>query len=118
MINEQESKMESYLLKIVEQNDTMINLLKTIAVNTTPVAPEQVDESKAILNRMESLTKRERQVIDLLMQGKMNKEMAYELQLSLSTIEAHRSSVMKKMKAKNVAQLSIDYAKYQSLMKF
>lgn len=118
MINEQESKMESYLLKIVEQNDTMINLLKTIAFNTSPAAPTEIDEGKAIQIKFESLTKRERQVIELLVQGMMNKEMAYQLSLSLSTIEAHRSSIMKKMEAKNVAQLTVEYMKYQSLMKF
>lgn len=118
MINEQESIVESYLLRIVEQNDTIINLLKTIAANTTPTANIEVDESKALINKMDSLTKGERQVLDLLMQGMMNKEMAYNLSLSLSTIEARRSSVMKKMEAKNVAQLTVEYMKYQALMKF
>lgn len=109
---------EGYLEKIFQQNESIIDLLKIIASNTAPTTPTKDDESASIIAGFESLTKRERQVIELVMQGMMNKQMAYELSLSLSTIEAHRSSVMKKMDAKNVAELTRKYMTYQSLRNF
>lgn len=116
MKNERESILEVHLKRIVEQNDTMIELLKVIAGNSSSHAT--ADEGEIILGKVESLTKRERQILELIMQGMMNKQMAYELSLSLSTIEAHRSGIMKKMGAKNVTQLTKEYMKYQSLIKF
>lgn len=117
MINENEYMTEAYLKKIVEQNDAIIGLLKVIADNVKPTKTED-EENRIVLDKMESLTKRERQILELIMQGMMNKQMAYELQLSLSTIEAHRSGLMKKMDVKNLTQLTKEYMKYQSLMKF
>lgn len=118
MINENESMTEAYLKKIVEQNDAIIGLLQVIADNVKPTTKTEDEENRLILEKMESLTKRERQILELIMQGMMNKQMAYELQLSLSTIEAHRSGIMKKMDVKNVTQLTKEYMKYQSLMKY
>jgi FixJ family two-component response regulator len=59
----------------------------------------------AIRRRFETLTPRERQVIALVTDGKMNKQMAGELQLSEITIKVHRGAVMKKMGARSVADL-------------
>lgn len=51
------------------------------------------------------LSERERQVIHLICDGKLNKEIAYELSISMSTVEVHRANIMKKMQAKTLAQL-------------
>lgn len=51
------------------------------------------------------LTPREREVMDLLTQGKQNKVMAADLGLSQRTVEIHRAHVMEKMGARSVAQL-------------
>lgn len=55
--------------------------------------------------RVASLTARERQVLDLVVQGKMNKVIADLLGVSIKTIELHRSRVMTKMKASSFAEL-------------
>lgn len=52
-----------------------------------------------------TLTHRERQVMDLVVRGRMNKEMAAELHLSPKTIECHRAQVMKKMEVDNLPDL-------------
>lgn len=54
---------------------------------------------------LHSLTKRERQVLDLVLKGMKNQEMANQLCVSLRTIEVHRSNVMKKLDVDNVASL-------------
>lgn len=60
---------------------------------------------QSIQMRIASLTPRERQVLDLVVQGKLNKQIAAELQLSQKTVEAHRANLMSKMQASNVADL-------------
>jgi two-component system, LuxR family, response regulator FixJ len=64
-----------------------------------------LQQKDAIKSRLDSLTPREREVLDLLADGKQNKVMAAELGLSQRTVEIHRSNVMDKMQAKSVAQL-------------
>lgn len=64
-----------------------------------------------ITERLEKLTTRERQVLKLLIQGKLNKMVAAELDLSIKTIELHRSNIMRKLKSRSLAQIiSMIYA--------
>jgi FixJ family two-component response regulator len=51
------------------------------------------------------LTERERQVMALVVAGRVNKQIASELGLSLVTVKVHRGQVMRKMLAKSVAEL-------------
>jgi FixJ family two-component response regulator len=51
------------------------------------------------------LSQRELQVLQGIIMGKQNKVMSTELNISLKTVEAHRSSMMKKIKVKSVAEL-------------
>lgn len=55
--------------------------------------------------RFSGLTKREQQVMKLVVAGKLNKQIAHELCICTSTVEFHRSRMMKKMGAKNLAEL-------------
>ena len=62
-------------------------------------------EHLAVAERIEQLTRRERQVLNLVVDGMSSKDIAADLAVSLKTIEAHRGKVMKKMQAKSVPQL-------------
>jgi two-component system response regulator FixJ len=66
-----------------------------------------------INERIRSLTERECQVLHLIIEGKLNKQIADELSISISTVEAHRSNIMHKMQAKNLAQLIRFYLEAQ-----
>jgi len=58
-----------------------------------------------LLERLEQLTPREYEVMKKLLVGKSTKVIAYELKISHKTVESHRGQIMKKMQAKNVAEL-------------
>jgi FixJ family two-component response regulator len=58
-----------------------------------------------IVAREQSLTKREREVMELVVMGKPNKIIAHELGTSQRTIEIHRARVMEKMGAQSLADL-------------
>jgi two-component system response regulator FixJ len=55
--------------------------------------------------RFQSLTPREREVLDLLVEGHPSKIVAYKLGISVRTAEHHRAAVMKKMKARTLSHL-------------
>ena len=57
--------------------------------------------------RLQSLTPREHQVMDLVILGRSNKEIARELDISPKTVEVHRSHVMAKMEAHSLAELVV-----------
>lgn len=60
---------------------------------------------KSIKFCYQQLTKRERQVFQLVVTGKSNKIIAHELFITQSTVEAHRAKVMEKMSAGNLSEL-------------
>jgi len=62
-------------------------------------------EHSRIRTHLDTLTAREREVLDLLTQGKQNKAIAQDLGVSPRTIEIHRARVMEKMNAHSVAEL-------------
>jgi two-component system, LuxR family, response regulator FixJ len=58
-----------------------------------------------IEERIAQLTQREKEVLDLIVAGKANKVIAYELSISPRTVEIHRARVMDKTGARNLAEL-------------
>ncbi|MDP3538759.1 MAG: response regulator transcription factor [Azonexus sp.] len=59
----------------------------------------------AISHRIERLTQREREVMQLVVTGKLNKQIADQLDISMKTVEAHRARVMEKMGVRTLAEL-------------
>ncbi|MBF0609556.1 MAG: response regulator transcription factor [Magnetococcales bacterium] len=82
-------------------------LLDTLqkAIRDNLLTWEQKQESVNLIARWNDLSNREREVLDLVVLGKVNKQIADILQISIKTVEGHRASVMRKMNARTVADL-------------
>lgn len=77
----------------------------TEALKTDQERRSARDEQAEVSGRIDKLTKREREVMDLVVTGKPNKVIAYELGVSQRTVEIHRARVMEKMEARSLADL-------------
>ena len=70
-------------------------------------AAQQRDEEagRQAHTRLERLTQRERQVLGLIVAGRLNKQIADDLGISIKTVEAHRANIMDKLAARTMADL-------------
>jgi len=65
----------------------------------------EIREQESIQKRLDLLTPRETDVLRMIAQGKLNKQIAFELGITQRTVEVHRARVMEKIQAKTVADL-------------
>ena len=87
-------------------SDTQVGPCKNRALSTTPgEALDHERELRALRECQESLTPREREVMALVVSGKLNKQVGAELGISEITVKAHRGHMMRKMKADSLPDL-------------
>lgn len=91
-----------FILKPFNDQQLIEQIQKAIIKNTTISNPHQ---DKTTMESFSTLTIREQQIMTLIINGKLNKQIAHELNIAVSTVELHRSRMMKKMQAKNIAEL-------------
>ena len=68
-------------------------------------AHHQRNELDSLRGLVATLTRRERQVFNLIVRGKINKQIAHELGTTERTVKAHRHQVMEKMQVQSLAKL-------------
>lgn len=83
-------------------NEHLLDRLRACVTTDAEHEKARVDRREAE-HRLAALTERERQVVDMLVAGKINKVIADELSISPRTVESHRARIMKKL---DVASLS------------
>lgn len=76
-----------------------------IAVARSEILVRQELRKTTLKARYAELTRRERQVFSLILQGLLNREIGTELMISEITVKAHRGQVMRKMEAETLAEL-------------
>jgi len=86
-------------------NDQVLIDLVQNAVKQSLASRWNEQEKREWRARLEQLTPRERQVLDMIAAGESNKGIAHALGISEKTVEAHRAHVMDKMQAKSFAEL-------------
>jgi FixJ family two-component response regulator len=75
------------------------------ALQRDRVALEQEAEVHDLLRRYQTLTTREREVMALVVSGKLNEQIASEIGASQATVKIHRGNVMQKMQAGSLIEL-------------
>ena len=86
------------------EDEVLISTIRSVIEDKhPPVEPEH--HVREILVRVESLTPRERQVMDRLVAGKANKVIGRDLSISPRTVEIYRANVMAKMRASSISEL-------------
>lgn len=84
--------------------DQLLDALR-VALDRSETILRQRSEVRQLRSRYALLTRREQQVMTLVVSGLMNKQVGGELGISEITVKAHRGSVMRKMEAASFAQL-------------
>ena len=102
-INAMKKGAVDFLLKPVD--DAL--LLETVrnAISHHAAARGRQREREEITARLSTLSPREREVMDHVVRGRLNKQIAADMDISLKTVKVHRGRVMQKMHVRSVAEL-------------
>lgn len=85
-------------------DETILHAIRNAFARHSHDAAQQTEVS-AVTTRLQSLTVREREVLDGLIAGLPNKTIAYDLNISARTVEVHRANLMTKMAAGSLPEL-------------
>jgi DNA-binding NarL/FixJ family response regulator len=95
--------------------DELVNAIRTVAANQLYLSPRVTHavlaeylskDQMAAASIFSIMTAREREVLQLLAEGKTTKEIAFSLGLSVKTVEAHRQKIMEKSNIHSIAELT------------
>ncbi|RDE07597.1 response regulator transcription factor [Pelagibacterium lacus] len=85
--------------------ERLIGNVRDMMRRNTHILPPVQGQREVVLRGFTRLTPREREVLELLVNGKSNKETGLALGISARTVEVHRARVMEKLGARNTADL-------------
>ncbi len=93
-----------FVEKPFNDNELVDRVIEALALSAQ--RREREADSAGIASRLASLTARERQVMDLVLAGKLNKVIADDLGITMRTVEVHRAHVFEKMGVKTAVELA------------
>lgn len=99
--------MRAGAIEFIEKPTSEERILAALATASGMLFNRQpnIVSKKIVADRLSKLTEREREVLNHLLLGKLNKEIANELGVSQRTVEGHRSRIREKMQARGIADL-------------
>ena len=92
-----------FLTKPVQANDLLAAIARAVALDRE--RRRSRSDVAEVAARLGTLTPREREVLALVVAGRLNKQIAHQLGTSIKTIKVHRARVMAKMAVRTVADL-------------
>jgi two-component system, NarL family, response regulator NreC len=100
---------KGYLVKDAD-DDALLDAVRAVARGEAYLSPSVADAVLAdyrrhVTNPVDLLTAREREVLQLIAEGKTNKDIANQLSLSVYTVEAHRGRLMEKLNLHSTGDL-------------
>lgn len=100
---------KGYLLKNAIEAD-LVKAIRAVASGEGFLSPEisatvLADYQKHVPDPLGLVTPRERQLLQMLAEGKTSKEIATELEISIYTVDSHRSRIMKKLRLRTIGEL-------------
>jgi len=90
--------------KPFNDNDLVNRILEALALDASQRSAQAGQET--VNGRLATLSSRERQVMELVLLGRMNKIIADELQISMRTVEVHRARLFEKMGVRTAVELA------------
>jgi two-component system response regulator DctR len=93
-----------FVEKPCNDNDLVDRVLEALSLDKARCAAAATADS--VNAQISQLTTRERQVMALVLAGKLNKVIADELQISMRTVEVHRASLLEKMEVRTAVELA------------
>jgi DNA-binding NarL/FixJ family response regulator len=100
---------KGYILKDSIDND-LVKAVRAVASGEGFLSPAVsatvlADYQKHVTDPLDLVTPREREILQMLAEGKTSKDIAAELDISVYTVDAHRSRVMKKLQLRTIGEL-------------
>ena len=92
-----------FLTKPIDNDELLTAVEQALVRSRSALALES--EMRELRDRYESLSRREQEVMALVVSGLLNKQVGFELGISEITVKAHRGRVMRKMEATSLADL-------------
>jgi FixJ family two-component response regulator len=86
------------------RNDVMVSAIRN-AISRSCAVLGQAAQIQVLRERYVSLSRREREVMALVVSGRLNKQVGFELGISEITVKAHRGKMMRKMNARSLPEL-------------
>ncbi|MCW5983473.1 MAG: response regulator transcription factor [Bryobacteraceae bacterium] len=100
---------KGYLLKDSVDSE-LVTAVRAVARGEAFLSPAisaavLADYQKHVTDPLDTVTPRERQLLQMLAEGKTSKDIAAELDISVYTVDAHRSRIMKKLQLRSIGEL-------------
>ena len=93
----------AFLEKPLQYDELIVNIERALELTRNSAALSSLRATAA--RRIADLTLRERQVVEMVVDGNPNKQIAYVLGISQRTVETHRATAMKKLGARTLSEL-------------
>ena len=102
--------------ELIDAVEALAKHLPALSARASSVLLDHLLQASAESDETSGLTRRERQIVQMLADGKANKDVASHLRISVKTVETHRAAIMRKLGFKSITEL-VRYAIRNSLIR-